>query len=145
MDSTAVNNHKVATILQAVKDGLSPSETAAIFLKHAEVLNACSDCIVREKQAIFGLDRIGITMPAWQIALLPVAAAAGGSYLLGSGAGRLAADTLTPVSEVSTPTYQKAEEILRTKNETARILDRVAAKKKKDAERSNDRSVRSIF
>jgi len=152
MSSDVVSKHKVATILKCVEDGLSPDETAQIFRKQAESINACCDNLIqaaREKSAsIFTTpwDAANKTLNTSTTALalllgLPTLA----SYAIGRGAGQASAKILTPVNELPIGTYQKAEEILRTKNETSNILSRVEEKKKKNEQRSSDRSVRSIF
>ena len=124
-----------------MEDGLSSDEAAEIFLKQAEILNACSDCIVREKRAL-GLPSLKSTMTGAGLALgIPAAIGYGSGRFLGDAA----ANTLTPVNELTHPSYQKVEEILRMKRETADILARVEAKKKLEAARKNERSVRTLF
>ena len=141
--SDAVNDHKVATILNCVENGLSPSETAEVFRKQARVLNACCDAMIEEmceKQALTSWKtKVPLGLLAAGLILPPVAAG-----MLGKQVGQQAAKTLTPVNETPVSTVQKADEILRMRSETANILARVEENKNRDKEKNNDRSVRSI-
>jgi len=142
-----IHEHKVATILKCMQEGLSPADTAQIFLKQAEIINACCDALVKdfhEKQAAISDYLLSPKIPAGLLAAsigIPIAAGYGAGHVLGD----TAAKALTPVNELPVSSYQKAEEILRLKNETADILARVEAKKKRDSEKSNARSVRALF
>jgi len=146
--SAAVTDHKIATILKCMKAGLSPADTAVIFRKQAAIMNACCDEIIKEKHAqekvswgLLSTAQSSLPLVAGATIGLPVAA----SYMLGKAVGDTAASQLTPVNEVPISTYQKAEEILRMKQETADIISRVEKKKKENEEKSKDRSVRSLF
>ena len=160
----AAQDHKNAVILSCIEQGLSPEETAYVFRKHAEVLNACCDALIEEERLektgnIFHAMGLGLkgtaagaqtaataasAVPFWAIPAaigLPV----GVSMLAGNTAGALKAQSLTPRNEIPIKHYQKADEILRLKSETADILDRVARKDKEQKEKKQDRSVRSLF
>jgi len=169
----AASIYKKAIILQCIEDGFTPDETAEIINKHAEALNAMCDKLVVwdgtfEKVAnpVLNLIRgtgsaintgVGKTMaglgfganmvskiPWWVPAGMigaPLGAAAIGSNIIGSQIGNLAA----PRNELAVQDYQKIDEILNLKAETAGILERVAARDQEHKERSGARSVRSMF
>ena len=151
MSSEAVNKHKVATILKCMEDGLSPDETAQIFRKQAEIINACCDNVIQnmhEKTALVRdwLPNLSTTKNLGKTGLLLAATAPiAVGYFGGMGAGQVAAKSLTPVNELPVSDYQKAEELLRTRGETANILARVEEQKKKEKQRARDRSVRALF
>jgi len=142
--SEAANNHKVATLLKCIEEGFSPEETAEVFRKHAEILNACCDGLIKdamEKKALINVNPTSALQLAGTMVAVPTLA----SYLTGRLGGHVAASALTSVNENPVSSYQKADEILRLKGETENILSRVNDKKKKDEERSKDRSVRALF
>jgi hypothetical protein len=137
-----VNNHKIAVISNCISNGLSPSDTAEIFRKHAAVINECCDALVADTNE--KLAKLNASDALWAVPLL-AAVPLGAGALAGHMAGSQAAKILTPRNEVPMKTYQKADEILSLKQETADILARVEERKRQQKERANDRSVRSIL
>ena len=143
--SDAVSEHKVATILELMRDGKTPAEVAAVFRKQAEIINACSDALVREKQAVIGtLTGAAATWAPWMLGatFLGPAALAGvaGKYI-----GARGADALTGVNEISVSDMQKADEILRMRKATEDIHARIEAAKRNREAREKERSVRPIY
>ena len=144
----AVNEHKVATILGCIGLGLSPGETADIFRKQADAINAYTDHLMQSKDATekdAGITDWVSPKSVLQTALLTAALPVIGAYPAGMYGGQLVAKTLTPVNETPVSYYQKADEILRMKKETSNIIARVEQKNKENEEKSKDRSVRSLF
>ncbi|MCL2153939.1 MAG: hypothetical protein FWH57_13495, partial [Oscillospiraceae bacterium] len=67
------------------------------------------------------------------------------AYGAGNAAGQTAANVLTEENEVDVPTVQKADEILRLKQETSNILTRVTQRKKEESEKRKNKSVRALY
>jgi hypothetical protein len=136
----AVHNHKIAVISQCISEGLSPADAANIFRKHAAVINDCCDALIAETKPTEKL----ANSPLWTLPLLATLPIGAGA-LIGHMAGTQAANALTERNELPMKTYQKADEILNLKNETADILARIEERKQQLKSKENDRSVRSIL
>lgn len=142
------DEHRVAMILHCIEEGLSPSETADIFRKQAAVIHEYCDSlqnrITFDKTAAWPWEWVDPKSLAYLGALALIAPPVT-AYGLGSVGGRTAAEIATPRNEVDVPVVQKADEILHMQRETANILARVEARKKEEAAKKNNKSVRSLF
>lgn len=144
--SDAVNQHKIATILACIENGLSPAEAAVIFRKQAEAIHKYCDHLVEERNKVASGWAGRLLSPApWKLLAAAAVGVPVAAYMGGHFAGDQAARVLTPTSEVNVPTIQKADEILRMKKETADILARVEARKKEKEKKQGDRSVRALY
>ena len=141
METTA-HEHRVAVILGCIEQGLSPDETAHIFRKQAEAIHAYCDHLVSTQKTAAWLPSANTlaTLGVGTVALPAILA-----YGAGNAAGQTAANVLTEENEVDVPTVQKADEILRLKQETSNILTRVTQRKKEESEKRKNKSVRALY